>query len=612
MKLSELSLVLMLFAGCMEKKPGPEARDPHSCASPDGAVTEHLELSLAVSFEEKVLHGTATYKIKNPGGASHICFDTKGLEIESIESINGKPLRYSSGKEDKILGSPLKVEIGPDTRIVSFRYRTRPGSEALQWLSPGQTSGKKLPFMYTQSQAILARTWLPCQDSPGIRFTYKARICVPEGMIALMSAENPRSVNDSGVYVFHQTNPIPAYLMALAAGKIDFRPVGKKTGVYAEPEMIGKAAYEFSEMDAMLEAVEKLYGPYRWGRYDLLVLPPGFPFGGMENPCLTFATPTVIAGDRSLTSLVAHELAHSWSGNLVTNVTWDDFWLNEGFTVYFERRIMEEVYGRSYADMLAAIGFSELRATLSDLGEKHPDTRLKLDLKGRNPDDAVSDIAYEKGFALLKLLETSAGRQQFDSFLRKYFAENAFKSMSTEGFLRHLKQELVKDPERYRQLKIDEWVYQAGLPDNCPDLVSERLSRVESVAATITGGRLPRSAAWTSHEWLHFIRNLPADLTVGQMKELDSAFNFTGSGNSEVLGAWLLLSVKKNYREAFPALKSFLVNVGRRKFLTPIYRELIRTGEGRKLALEIYAKARPNYHSVATSTLDEILGLKPS
>ncbi|MBI3141815.1 MAG: aminopeptidase, partial [Bacteroidetes bacterium] len=373
--------------------------DPHSYAKPEISRVAHLHLDLSIDFDAKTLSGTATWDIVHTDDAGETVFDTKGLTIEEVWLDQGLPATWKLGNEDPILGAPLTVDIGRHTKSISIRYRTAPGAEALMWLDPSQTQGKEHPFLFTQSQAILARTWLPCQDGPGLRYTYRAQVQAPVGLMVAMSATNPVVTSPTGRYSFEMKQPVPSYLMALVCGNLVFSPIGNRTGVYAEPELIEAAAYELGDMESMLETAETLYGPYAWERYDVVFLPPSFPFGGMENPRLTFATPTIITGDRSLTALIAHELAHSWSGNLVTNATWDDFWLNEGFTVYFEQRIMEALYGREYSEMLALLSYQGLLDELEDF-ELHgaiEDTHLKLHLQGRDPDDGLSAIAYDKG-----------------------------------------------------------------------------------------------------------------------------------------------------------------------------------------------------------------------
>jgi len=594
-----------------------QVQDPHSFARPDEAVITHLNLDIRVDFDKQQISGTAVYRIQNPAGSDKIRFDTRDLTIEKVlTGSGGQEARFELGEEVPYLGRPLVVDIGPETETVEIRYHTNPGAAALQWLDPQQTAGKRHPFLFTQSQAILARTWIPIQDSPGIRFTYKAHVEVPPGLMAVMSASNPQETDPDGKYDFEMDQPIPSYLMALAVGNLAFRSEGPRTGVYAEPEVIDKAAWEFAEMEDMLSAAEELYGPYRWERYDLIVLPPSFPFGGMENPRLTFATPTVIAGDRSLTALVAHELAHSWSGNLVTNANWNDFWLNEGFTVYFERRITEKLHGTDYAEMLAELGYQDLKETIERLTKegKEKDTHLKLDLAGRDPDDGMTDIAYEKGYNLLRHMEKVVGREKWDAFLRQYFDTYAFQSMTTEGFIDYVEEHLVKGNDSLREaLNMKAWIYGPGLPEGFEPPHSVLFDRVEEAIRQWQEGtplsELPVQG-WSSHEWQHFLRNLPDSLTLSDMEDLDNAFHFTESGNSEILALWLGLSVRHWYEPAFAALDSFLVNVGRRKFLVPLYKELVKTDSGRAIALDIYERARPNYHSVSYNSIDEILGRK--
>ena len=586
-------------------------KDSHSYSQPEKAVVKHLELDFSVDFEKQILSGKAAYSIQN-NNSTEIIFDTKNLNIEKI-TIGEKEqeTKFSLSANDSIFGQALNITIEKNTSRVTIYYSTTKGAEALQWLTPQQTAGKAQPFLFTQGQAILSRTWFPCQDSPGIRFTYNAKVTVPKNLLAVMSAENPVAKNDSGLYSFKMPQPVPAYLVALSVGDIEFKKIGERTGVYAEPVMLEKSVYEFADMEDMLISAEKLYGKYQWGRYDVIVLPPSFPFGGMENPRLTFATPTIIAGDRSLTSLVAHELAHSWSGNYVTNATWDDIWMNEGFTVYFERRIVEAIYGKEYVEMQWQLGLQDLEATLEEFQESGEESSLKLHLKGRNPDDGLSDVPYEKGAHFVLLLEQKAGREKLDKFLNDYFNAHAFKTITTEDFLKYLDAEFIK---KYSlDVNVDEWVYKNGLPANCPRVVSAKFKTVEQALFSWSKGTKPEllpTKDWTCHEWLHFIRNLPGNISAAEMEVLDNAFHFTNSGNSEVAAAWFVQAINSNYKSAYPEIETFLMNVGRRKFIVPLYKQFVKTEDGKKLAQEIYAKARPNYHAVAAITLDELLGYK--
>jgi leukotriene-A4 hydrolase len=586
--------------------------DPHSHARPQEAVAKHLDLDIAVDFEARQIKGSATYTVENKTGGNAIIFDARNLQILDVTTPEGDSLGWFLGDEDPLLGQPLEVELKPETQKVKIQYATTKGAAALQWLNPVQTGGKQNPFLFTQSQAILARTWIPCQDGPGMRFTYNATVKVPANLMAVMSATNATERNAEGVYKFEMKHPIPAYLMALAVGDLKFKPIGPRTGVYAEPNMVDRAVNEFADMEKMLVAAEELYGAYRWERYDVIVLPPSFPFGGMENPRLTFATPTIIAGDRSLTSLVAHEMAHSWSGNLVTNATWNDFWLNEGFTVYFEQRIMEKLYGKGYSDMLIVLGYEDLLGTIQDLGADNPDTKLKLRLNGRDPDDGMNDIAYEKGYSLLRTIEMAVGREAFDAFLKQYFNSHAFGSMTTEAFIAEVEGNLIKgDPELTKKIDLQAWIYQPGLPATYPAPNSERFVAVDAQLAKWKAGTSPGmlegTDKWSPHEWLRFINGLPKDITTDQMTGLDKAFSFTNSKNAEIVAAWMEHVIRRKYTQGYPALETFLVQVGRRKYVKPLFKLMAETEEGKAMAKDIYAKARPNYHSVTAGTVDEIL-----
>jgi len=593
------------------------AEDVHSFARPAQARVRHVELDLAADFETRRLAGTATLTVERVSGADEVLLDTRDLEISRVTDAAGQPLEWRLGEPVERLGRPLVVDLpagAGETRIV-VHYRTSPDAAAVQWLDPSQTAGGEHPFLFTQGQAILTRTWIPTQDSPGIRQTYGARITVPAPLRAVMSAEmeTPEGVRVDGglAYEFDMPQPIPAYLIALAIGDLAFRDIGAETGVYAEPSVVDAAAHEFADMQRMLEVAEAMYGPYRWGRYDVLVLPPAFPFGGMENPRLTFATPTILAGDRSLVSLIAHELAHSWSGNLVTNATWNDFWVNEGFTVYFERRIIEALYGVERAAMERQLGRADLLATIEELGSRHPDTRLNLDLAGRDPDDGMTDIAYEKGATFLETVESVVGRERFDAFLRRYFDEHAFRPMTSTAFLQYLDRHLLTDDALRARVRPDQWVFAMGLPDNAPPVSSDAFARVEAQSRRFAGGAAAAELAtsdWSTHEWLHFLARLPDSLPAERMAALDQRFELTRAGNSEILFAWLRLAIGSRYEPAFPALKRFLTSQGRRKFIAPLFEDLMASEWGRELAREIYRTARPRYHSVTRGTVDRIVG----
>jgi leukotriene-A4 hydrolase len=605
--------ILFLLAACRDreqpaaKTAEPEAavqRDPHSYSRPDEVRVEHIGLDLNVDFPNRRLVGTATLRILNSAGAKSLVLDTHRLEIRAVRLEPGNaPAQYKLGQHDPVLGAPLEIEIQPDTTAVAIDYGSDPNAKALQWLEPAMTAGKKHPFLLSQSQAVLARTWVPCQDTPGVRFTYDARVRVPADLLAVMSAENPQAKSADGVYQFRMPQPVPSYLLAVAVGDLEFRALDSRTGVYAEPSVLAAAANEFADTPKMMQAAEELYGPYQWGRYDLLVLPPSFPYGGMENPRLTFLTPTVIAGDRSLVGLVAHELAHSWSGNLVTNATWNDFWLNEGFTTYFEHRIIEQLFGREYAEMIWRLGLTEVTEGLADLPPA--DQHLYLKLEGRDPDEAPSTV-YEKGALFLRRLEETAGRERWDQFLRAYFQTFAFKPMTTEIFKEHLTKSL---PDVVQKVDINAWIHGPGLPPDVPQPRSEAFAKVEAQAKAFAEGTAApalQAEGWSSHEQVHFIKSLP-QLSGEQMAALDRRFGFTRSGNNEVLSVWLQKSVDSRYSAAYPAIERFLTTQGRRKFLRPLYTRLAANPADAQFARDIYEKARPTYHPVSRDTIDAIM-----
>jgi len=609
------------------------ARDIHSHARPEIARVGHVSLNLTADFERKVLSGSALLTVSGEPGATEVVLDAKNLDIQSASLADGTPLLVTQGMDDAILGHSLTISGFPafrgagDLRRVLIRYSTRPDAAALQWLTPQQTAGGRLPYLFSQGQAILTRTWIPTQDSPGIRQTWDATITTPANLKAVMAAEmvTPEGEAAEGgqrAWRFRMDNPVPPYLIALAVGDVAFQGIDERTGVWTEPSKLRAAQDELIPTAEMVDKAEALYGPYRWGRYDVLVLPPSFPFGGMENPRLTFATPTIIAGDKSLVSLVAHELAHSWSGNLVTNATWADFWLNEGFTVYFENRIMEAVYGRDRAMQEQVLGYRDLQNTIAELPAA--DTRLKIDLAGRDPDDGLTDIAYEKGALFLRTIERIVGRERFDAWLRGYFDRNAFKPMTTELFLADIREHLVRgDQGLEAQLMMDAWIYQPGLPSNAVAPTSTAFQPVDAAAQAffVRKGRasaIPWSG-WNTQQRQRFLGWRPeggpagADwLTRAQLQDLERTLDLSNEGNAEVLFAWLQVALQHRYEPAVATAERFLTTQGRRKFVLPLFTTLWNEGEwGKAHARRIYAKARPLYHPVTSNSVDAVVG-RPS
>lgn len=576
----------------------------------DKVRTKHLEWDVNVDFKHKQIAGIATWTFENKAHSKYIHFDTYDLTIKKIK-VNNKAVQYFQTPHVDEYGSGLSIPIGETDTLVSIEYQTGPKATALQWLAASQTAGKQLPYLFTQCESIHARSLLPCQDVPANRITYHAIVGVPEGMMAVMSAKNPTEKNPKGLYEFTMEIPVPTYLIALAVGDIEYKAIDARSGVYTEPSMLEKSANELSDIPAMMKAAEELGGPYRWGKYDVLIAPPSFPIGGMENPRLTFATPTILAGDKSLVSLIAHEMAHSWSGNLVTNATWNDLWLNEGFTTYFERRIMEKITDPSYTEMLWELGYQDMLSDLESLGKEHPDTRLKVELHKRHPGDAFSNIPYEKGAAFIRVIEQTVGRERFDIWLNKYFSTHAFKPTTTEDCLKFMDNELFKEDSTLKnKIQVNRWVYEPGLPDNS---IRNKPVRFEQVEASLkafneglAAGKLATSK-WTTHEWLQFLRQLPHPLSFEKMRELDNVFQLTVTGNSEIADEWYKLAIASGYDAANAAMEQFLLNVGRKKFLEPLYSEMMKTEKGKTLAREIFEKAKPNYHPQTAEKIESIL-----
>jgi leukotriene-A4 hydrolase len=595
--------------------------DDHSYANTSDFVATHLSLDLRADFERKRLAGHADISLRRlRADAQEVVLDTRALTISKVELLGTKPqtLQYKLGATDKILGTPLHISLpqrNADERItLRVTYETAPEASGLQWLTPSQTAGKKHPFLFSQSQAIHARSWIPLQDTPQVRITYDARIRTPPELLAVMSAANDPNTPRDGDYGFEMPQPVPSYLIALGIGDLQFKPIGARTGVYAEPATLEAAAWEFADTEAMLTTCEKMFGPYQWGRYDLLILPPSFMWGGMENPRLSFITPTVLAGDRSLVSLIAHELAHSWSGNLVTNASWNNAWLNEGFTTYLERRIIEVLYGRERAAMEDTLGMQALQNDMADLKEAGDEalTKLAVDLKGRNPDDGFSDVAYEKGRFFVGFLESRLGREALDEFLRGYFAKFAFQSVTTEDFLAHLREHVLDKPgAKVTLAEVSAWIDQPGLPDTVVMPQSDAFRIVDAARADWLEGRKQaaelQTSGWTTHQWLHFLDNLPANITAQQLSRLDAAFKLTASTNSEIAHSWLKNAIRADYVPAYPQLERYLTSIGRRKLVKDLYEDLAKTPQGKARAQAIYAKARSMYQVPLVEQLDSIL-----
>ncbi len=590
-----------------------EAKDVWTYARPAEARVTHVDLDLKVDFDSKTIGGVATLDVLAAKGATEIVLDTLDLEIAVVSDERGVKLAHKVGPSDPQLGAPLTIQLG-DAKRIRIVYRSRPGARALQWLTPAQTQSKTLPFLFSQGQAINNRSWIPTQDSPGIRQTWAATVTVPEGFVPVMSAQmldgatGQPAPQQRRKFRFKMDNPVPPYLIAIAIGDLKFKEIGPRTGVWAEAGMLDAAVSEFADVEKMIDAAQALYGPYRWGRYDMLVLPPSFPYGGMENPNLTFFTPTIITGDKSNTDVLAHELAHSWSGNLVTNATWSDGWLNEGFTTYFENRIMEALYGKERAAIYSDLDYAGmLRDVKTAGGDSAPSTRLHGE-----PGDSAGQLDYLKGSTFLRTIEVAVGRKRFDTYLRGYFDRHAFQPQTSAGFLADIRKHLIKgDKALEAKLQLDRWVYQPGVPSNAVQVKSDTLAKVDAQLAAFNAGG-PASAidttGWQTQQWQRLLGGLPRQQSAARLAELDTALGLTQSQNAYVQSAWFDLAIANRYEPVVPALEEYLTRVGRNLLVTPLYRGLKAQGAwGEPIARQIFEKAKPGYHPVTVGAVTRIL-----
>ena len=620
--------VLLALSACKRDQAGPDPvaapsaepaamvdADEHSYAEPARVAIDDLALDLALDFDTKTLAGSATYALQwKDQTATELVLDTRALVIEKVDAeVDGgwQPLEFALAGADATLGSKLTIQAPQRPEKVRVSYRTSPDASGLQWLAPEMTEGGQLPFMFSQSQQIHARSWVPLQDTPQVRYTYSARITTRPDVMVLMSADNDPEAARDGEYSFSMPQRIPSYLMAIAAGDLVFKPISGRSGVWAEPSMVERAALEFADTEKMIAATEALYGPYRWERYDLLVLPPSFPFGGMENPRLSFITPTVIVGDKSLVSLIAHELAHSWSGNLVTFSSAKHGWLNEGMTSYVENRIVEALYGEEFSDMEWVIARDALKRDIGGM----PEATQALAIRPGTPldaDDALSQVSYDKGAWFLHFLEERFGREAFDRFLRGYFDHFAFQSITTEDFLAYARQHLFDvHPGKVTEAEIDEWLYGPGIPAEAPQALSPRLGIVDSARLGWRGSKqLPPTqitSQWSTQEWLHFLEGMPETVPVAELEQLDQAYRFTGTSNGEIAMRWYPLAIRSGYAQANEAIVAFVRGIGRRKLIIPVYEALVETHDGLALAKAAFEQARPGYHPITTASVEKVI-----
>jgi leukotriene-A4 hydrolase len=606
--------------------------DYHSFANVEQFRVTHLELDLRVDSDARVLRGVVGLLVKRlDPGATQLILDTRDLTVtevtEKAQGVLGATSKtettwvgrpYHFERKDPILGQALVIELPPSkrtTELIRIDYETSPIAPGLQWVAAAETAGRRQPFLFTQSEPIGTRSWIPLQDTPQVRVTYTATIHTSSDVLAVMSAKGDpnglgRPAKRNGEYAFVMPDAVPSYLIALAVGDLAFKATGPRTGVYADKSVIKAAAAEFADAESMIEAAEKLLGPYRWDRFDILVMPPSFPAGGMENPRLSFVTPTAIAGDKSLVSVIARELGASWSGNLVTNATWRDVWLNEGFSGYLESRIMNSVYGEGREMMERVLG---LRALREDLATRNPkDQWLAIDLRDRDPEEAFGSVPYEKGRLFLTYLDVKFGRERFDAFLRGYFDHFSSKSVTSEQFVSYLQENLLdRFPGIVARDQVMGWAFGSGIPPDAVLPSSAALAAVDAARAAWAGGAIAAkkldSRAWVAQQWMYFLDDMPALLTTAQIAELDQTFGFARGANAEIVQRWLLLAIRHQYQPGFARLEEYLKTIGRRQLIAPLYREMMKTPAGATQARRVYALARPHYHPSAVAAIDAIV-----
>nr|XP_015796526.2 leukotriene A-4 hydrolase [Nothobranchius furzeri] len=607
--------------------------DPCSFTCFSRCSTKHLNLFLHVDFDERVIRGKVQLTVEAlEDRFSVLTLDTRDLNIKTV-SVNQQPARFALGDKHSFKGTPLDITLPFDLSrgqhvIVEVTYQTSPSASALQWLSPEQTAGKEQPYLFSQCQAHHCRSMIPCQDSPSIKHTYYAQVSVPKDLVAVMSAvRDGQKVDpqDSGriIYKFRQPVPMPSYLIAIVVGALESRQIGPRSRVWCEKEFVDKAAFEFSETETMLKTAEDLAGPYVWGQYDILVLPPSFPYGGMENPCLTFATPTLLAGDRSLSNVIAHEISHSWTGNLVTNKTWEHFWLNEGHTVYLERMIGRCMEGEPFRQFKAMGGWKELQDSVNTFGANNPLTNLVPSLQDVDPDDAFSSVPYEKGFALLyHLEELMGGPEVFMGFVKSYIQLFAYSSVTTDDWKNYLFSYFKNKVDVLNQVDWNAWMFTPGMPpvqpqydttlaDTCIALSQRWLQAKEQDLSSFQESDV---AALSSHQLIEFLSLLlqgdPLPLT--HVKKMQEVYNLNAFKNSEICFRWLKLCVRSKWEEAVPLALKMATEQGRMKFTRPLFREVFHFDKYKEEAVQVFKAHRAAMHPVTSALIAKDLKVEAS
>jgi leukotriene-A4 hydrolase len=585
-----------------------QSMDPTTYTDLTQGKIKHILFRIGVDFSTRTLEIESTYQMREPVQGS-LFLDTYKIDLKEART-HGRELRWEFDEKNDILGERLHLKGLENDSTFTLTFRTSPEARALQWLNASQTAGGQFPFLFSQCQAIHARSVFPCQDTPSVRFTYSAEVEVPQGLVGAMAAEQIGIDEGTGmgstVFRFRMPQPIPSYLFALAVGNLDFRELGPRTGIYAEPETIQAAAWEFAENEAKIIEAEKLLGPYLWGRYDLLVLPPSFPYGGMENPRLTFLTPTAILGTRGMLSLITHELAHAWTGNLITNATWQDFWLNEGWTTYAETRITEVLEGKDVTDLHLAFNEKQLIAVMNQVGMDSPLTQLKLPAE-RDADSFTTTIPYFKGCFFLQECEYAVGRDRFDAFIQKYMASFQFQSLSTEAFLDFLKAEL---PDVFEKVDVHKWIYETGLPEERHRPKSHLYAAVENVLNDYERDIKPtrdQIQNWHRYQVLSFLQGLPPKIPIEDCKYFDEILELEKRKDVSLFSYFYVIAIASGYKEILPRVEQFVSKIGRMLYVLPVLRAMIGTDWSRGHIRPLFERVRDRHHQITVHAIDVLL-----
>jgi leukotriene-A4 hydrolase len=584
-------------------------------------VTKHIRLAWNVDFVNSKIWGTATLSMVRIGKEKLVKLDCSHLNVKCVTDVkSGQRLQFTVDPQATKFGGLLAVDLmsSEDSAFdLQIEYETTEKCSALQWLRPEQTVGKVHPYLFSQCQAIHARSMLPCQDTPAIKATYNATVTLSAPLAAVMSANKRRqlsSVDGMHTFDFEQTLPIPSYLIAIGAGAITSKEIGPRSAVWCEKEILEAAAFEFAETESFITTAEQLVGKYVWERYDILLLPPSFPYGGMENPCLTFLTPSLLCGDRSLVDVVAHEISHSWTGNLVSCMNWEHFWLNEGFTMFLERKILAKLHGEGWRQFNSHIGLADLRESVAQFGGDGPETALIPDLSNTDPDDVFSSVPYEKGYTLLYVLEELVGGGTiFEPFFKAHIQHHAGKSITSEEFKTFLFDYFKDDvaiTSKLTAFEWSKWLQGRGMPPTIPKYSEEMLTPCRQLAqAWIQTGK---SDAVDFGSFSPAQKTMFLDLLLLKANQLDpvvletlnNAYHLSESKNVEVLLKWYLICIRNKNEAFFEAAAKFATQHGRMKYCRPILRELYKSGEvGRKIALTTFERNKSFYHPIAAQMI---------